>query len=343
MIQRICPICDQTMKSAHYCKNCKSWVKQPYVRDVAYYLNERHPEDETVCSYHDTDRHRILKAEHKGMGAGQQTAQTGASPDGVWKPVGMSQGSGRPQDTWQPQRERSGRRRSGSWAVRGILLVAALISVMGPLFHMAVNGLGDMLESASGYDIDLGDYTGEVYEGDYQELEETDVIARGEACNSRGHFAIQGEELTEPVVAILQDAGYQIAWQDTYSYNGIYGDGESWYTTWTTIAVKEEEKDSYQCAELDSDTGTGNLHEISLTLDDPQRLTDVTCAILAALEERGELPAGADCIQAVARELPAALKDETGYVYLEGVVLIEGIAFDDTYSVYISHNIDSDM
>lgn len=55
MMQRICPICDKTMKSAHYCSNCRSWIKQPWMREITYYLNERHPENESGCSYHGSD------------------------------------------------------------------------------------------------------------------------------------------------------------------------------------------------------------------------------------------------------------------------------------------------
>ena len=47
-----CPICDQVMKSKHFCRNCMQFVRTPYVREVTYYLNERHPQDETNCEYH---------------------------------------------------------------------------------------------------------------------------------------------------------------------------------------------------------------------------------------------------------------------------------------------------
>ena len=52
MMQRICPICDQVMKHAHYCSACRSWVKEPVYMNVTYYLNERHPKNEEHCSYH---------------------------------------------------------------------------------------------------------------------------------------------------------------------------------------------------------------------------------------------------------------------------------------------------
>ena len=55
MVQRICPVCDQVMKHAHYCSACRSWVKDPVYMNVTYYLNERHPEHEAHCSYHNED------------------------------------------------------------------------------------------------------------------------------------------------------------------------------------------------------------------------------------------------------------------------------------------------
>ena len=51
MMQRICPVCDQVMKHAHYCSACHSWVKDPVYMNVTYYLNERHPKNEAHCSY----------------------------------------------------------------------------------------------------------------------------------------------------------------------------------------------------------------------------------------------------------------------------------------------------
>lgn len=55
MLQKVCPVCDQVMKHAHYCSGCRSWVKEPVTIDVTYYLNERHPEKETHCSYHNAE------------------------------------------------------------------------------------------------------------------------------------------------------------------------------------------------------------------------------------------------------------------------------------------------
>lgn len=66
MIQRICPICDQTMKSAHYCRKCHRWIKNPHVSDVGYYLNERHPAGETECTYHTAESRDTKSQNHSG-------------------------------------------------------------------------------------------------------------------------------------------------------------------------------------------------------------------------------------------------------------------------------------
>lgn len=52
MKKRVCPVCEREMKSAHYCSFCKSWVKEPYIREINYYLNESHPANESSCTYH---------------------------------------------------------------------------------------------------------------------------------------------------------------------------------------------------------------------------------------------------------------------------------------------------
>ncbi len=334
MVQRICPICDQAMKSAQYCKNCRSWVKQPYIREAAYHLNERHPQDETGCSYDDMVSKRILNAGRQPVQGADMAPGPGASPDGRWKPAGRTgeaaQGEGR-------------RPRSGSSAVIGLFLVAAAVSIVAPFSGQVLDLVQGVLEPSVEYDIDLGDYTGEAAEGNYLELDEDDVSALGERCNARGHFSVQGRLMEQPVMDIIKSAGLQVGRHDTYSFNEAYDNGETWYTTWTSIEVAGETEDSYQYVELDFDTGTGELHEISLSLDDPIKMTSVTCGILAALAERGEMEADAHCLTQVAEELPDAIRGGLDYNMLEGAVLIEGIAYEDCYTVYISHNIDSDL
>lgn len=298
MVQKICPICDKVMDSAHYCRNCRSWVKHPYVRDVGYYLNEPHPLPEARTSLED-----------------------GASPDGVWKPVGDS------------------RPRYGSSGAAVLFVTAAVICVMvlfsGQFLYLLQSVTGPPVE----YDIDLGEYTGEEDEIGHM-VDEDAVAVRGEPCNTRGHFAVQGRMMEQPVLDLLKREGYQVGRHDTYSYNEAYDNGETWYTTWTFIEI---EGDSYQYVELDFDTGTGELHEISFSLKDPEKLAAVTCGILEALAKQGGIDADADFMERVAGELAESIRKEEGFALLEGAVLIEGIAYKNNYTVYISHNMDGDF
>lgn len=56
MKQKYCPYCDQKMKISHYCQECRRIVWQPYEQNVDYYLNERHPQSEKNCLYHDNTK-----------------------------------------------------------------------------------------------------------------------------------------------------------------------------------------------------------------------------------------------------------------------------------------------
>ncbi|MDO4267659.1 MAG: hypothetical protein Q4C73_04225 [Eubacteriales bacterium] len=93
MQKRICPVCDQVMRSAHYCRNCRSWVKNPWIRDVTYYLNERHPEDETSCSYH---------------GSAGEVMRTETVPTGGWtRTGGAAEKKAQPKRSAVPNQPRS--------------------------------------------------------------------------------------------------------------------------------------------------------------------------------------------------------------------------------------------
>ena len=51
MKTKVCPCCDQPIQGI-YCKGCRKIVLHPVEQNIHYYLNERHPEHETDCSYH---------------------------------------------------------------------------------------------------------------------------------------------------------------------------------------------------------------------------------------------------------------------------------------------------
>lgn len=59
MIKRICPICDKVMKGKYYCSFCRTWVKEPNVTKVDYYLNERRPTGVANLEYHNEFMHPV--------------------------------------------------------------------------------------------------------------------------------------------------------------------------------------------------------------------------------------------------------------------------------------------
>jgi len=92
MIKRICPVCDQVMSSAHYCKNCRQFVKNPWVREVGYYLNERHPSEDHTCSYHD-DPFEVDRQRSTRRHASASERYSGKSSSGSWKSPGKASNS----------------------------------------------------------------------------------------------------------------------------------------------------------------------------------------------------------------------------------------------------------
>lgn len=55
---RVCPICDKKMKYAHFCTDCKTFIKEPVFWDRTYNLNGYGMESTIVnqCENHDHSR-----------------------------------------------------------------------------------------------------------------------------------------------------------------------------------------------------------------------------------------------------------------------------------------------
>lgn len=82
----VCPICDHKMKSKHFCTNCRSYIKEPFVREMTYYLNERHPENEINCTYHMSEGeqgHGFLSSSHSTAVPNQPSVASHASLNGA--------------------------------------------------------------------------------------------------------------------------------------------------------------------------------------------------------------------------------------------------------------------
>ncbi|MCI6887796.1 MAG: hypothetical protein MR868_11240 [Lachnospiraceae bacterium] len=302
MIRKICPICDQTMTSAHYCRNCRSWVRQPIVREVTYYLNERHPARETDCSYHTLTK---KPAQHRSKPV---------------PPVRTSSASA--------HRDRGYAKSFASLLLTGVILVAVTF------FQSCVSAddgfLTDLLEP--------GTHPGEdesMQEVEYQELTDEEVKKAGIACSSAAHFDVSGAELVRPMMRILEQQGVEICGTNTYSYNESCEDGTTWYGTWTSIDLQEGEQGGYQYVTVEYDTATGDLHQINMALEGETILADTAADVLELLEKLGALQEHEQCAGQVREELAEAAQGGNGYQLECDRLYVEGIAFDTCYRVTI--------
>ena len=135
MKKRICPICDKTMQSAHYCSNCRSFVRNPWIRDVEYYLNERHPSAGHDCTYHGESAHMVGgKAE-----SGVRTASRSAAGAGTRTASRSAVGAG--MRTVSRNAEKKKEKKKGNRIVLIIVLIYLAIQIVIPLIVGLMNSV----------------------------------------------------------------------------------------------------------------------------------------------------------------------------------------------------------
>lgn len=356
MVQKICPICDQVMHGRHYCRTCRRWVKDPYVRDVTYYLNERHPADERGCTYHNADNH----ADEVRTGAGQGSANTpwspkpavGQKPAGVQKSAGVqklagsqkpsgSQGaaaqSTRPAKAQRPAKSQKSKNKN--WGIPIVVVIFVLFKVVPLLTSWSIHTIENMVSETSGpeYDVDMGGFYGEEesWDTDYQELEDDVVIAAGQQCNGTAHFDISREEMCRIMEILAEEYGLTVEEGMSYSYNEAYENGATWYATWVDYAWKDEDGNTKLFIEMDCDTATGALHEIDITVEQPEQLKTAAKDMLDLLEAHGAMSGEENCASVVEEELIPALSDMGTYHIQSGTVCVSGYSQGDTCTVYI--------
>lgn len=340
MIQRICPVCDQVMKSAHYCRTCRRWVREPWVRDVSYYLNERHPQDEHSCSYHEPERaDRRVYRQPSGASAQPNEPRPGRTrAAGEW-PWPTKKSSPVQKDRTIQKGKTAQKKKSG----KAIVIVVAIYLIFQAViagFGFVGNSVVRLFENAD-YDIDLGDFT-ETFPADedgaaYHELEDAEVIEAGKPCSMYGHFDLQGELLQDTILDTASDQGLEVEDIYYYSDNVSYNDGDCWYSTVISMNLTMEGSDCFQYVEINSDTATGDLHEVSVSLEDGSRAAAVAEAVIRYMEAEGAIPEDMDVSGAMMSEIRtmAVSGDSGSFAY--GDVEISVYNHADGCSIYISH------
>ncbi len=293
MKDKYCPYCDQKMTSGLYCKGCKRIVLHPYWQDVDYYLNERHPQHETDCLYHnsglETHKNRASSAagasntaQASGTARTPLTAQTSGTArtprtaqayDTARTPLtaptsDMTFSSGTVRDSDRNSYGRKHRKsRSG---VVIFLILWLLLSAGGSLFVYAKRAVQNSFcairdifsaEAPKGYYADAEEQVSEVY--DDGELSDEQVIEAGINCNCYGHYDVYLEDIDAALEQALVDRDILVWDRDSFSYNFANNDS-SWYNTDQDYSLSHG--DEYiGTITISVDTATNQLHGISAT------------------------------------------------------------------------------
>lgn len=313
---RVCPVCDQKMHSAHYCKTCRRFVRRPYIRTVDYYMNEQPP--------HSVQR----PAETGQMGGWAARNPWNPSPGEQWRPVIKKSGKG-----------------SRAALVGFIILLTAV--VMGMLwvgvalrYEEAPDDIWTTVENEitefNPSDFDLDDFDLNDWVEDYEELTDEEVMLAGVACNTCGHFQTTGQEMEDMLVQFLKEGEYRMDSRTEYSFNNRYDDGDTWFSSSVIYYLRSKKADVYPMLSVDADTATGRLHEVDIVLENPAEAVAMTRKVLAFLTEKGDFVNDEEATETMLAELMEAFEWEEEFYFQIGDVNIDGYVFENEYSVYIS-------
>ncbi|MBQ7795678.1 MAG: hypothetical protein IJ374_03850 [Lachnospiraceae bacterium] len=351
MKTKICPCCDQPITGI-YCKGCRKIVLNPVEQDIKYFLNRRHPEFETDCSFHGNTATDVRTADHvmtpyeseakkaeikARMQARKQEQKPRAST--ARKPGAASV---KPIQTVLNgdviRTKKNGtvvnvekRRRSGLIAMITAFLVVfvliftfVMISVVNSMNHLTYDFAVETVAPEPDYAIDWA--VPETFEvstpEELEDWERTDeeVKAAGEACTGYGHFDVTFYEIRDVFANFIDDAGFRIFEESSYSYNSQM-DYASWYQTVYDFTIDTKE-DYIGTIEIEVDTATNQIHGISIYNSEMGHFYELLDTMTKFMYEAGlvseELPDGKAFYQ-------AAMVDEGRVQMEDGFVMINGL------------------
>ncbi|RGY99659.1 hypothetical protein [Clostridium sp. AM58-1XD] len=214
MQRKICPICDTKLAAGNFCPVCRRWVRKPFYMDVDYYLNERHPEYEDKCEYHNAGAYEKKEDRRKparlSAGPGRTEGHSSHLGRGADRPnrtaVHQNQTADRPSRmAGIPTRPaENGKRKKKSSAGSLFIVIAAV---------MIINVVVGLSGSIRGLLEDFGEM---VHAGGMKETTEKvelieDPVIGDERCNGFNHFPAVLEDVHPAVESWLKEHGYEIA------------------------------------------------------------------------------------------------------------------------------------
>ena len=205
MKTKICPCCDQPIKGI-YCKGCRKIVLNPVEQNITYYLNTRHPEHETDCSYHNDVPQGSSRAAQRYSGSGNETVKS-ANQRMTASEMEAKKAQIRERMTAGKQERRSashpmalngdvvrkpdlaGKSAAGSSSAKKIIIgiVIYLIVVFGGVIGMLIGNIADMFEDLA-MEIRVSEAAEEFYEEARWKNED--------ALKEMGYVMLNGLEVT---------------------------------------------------------------------------------------------------------------------------------------------------
>lgn len=351
MIKKMCPVCDLPVSGANYCPRCKRIIKHPYIQNVDYYLNERHPDHESDCEFHNP----YLEADHheerqpQGQGQGRKVAPTHPAvgrplPGGIKTPQGnRTEGAYRPPapgGTGMPKMSRPAGKRNHS--TRNLLITIGVMMFFTVLTGIGRSGYNYLRDKADNY-TDSSDF-----DYDYTEFDDDEVAAAGKACEGYHHFPADGEAVGRVILDAVEnsDYGYTVD-SDSYYMDNYAFEGTTYFECWRSIYVTDaanagyEETDEnyfYQYIDLNYDSATGEFHEYTSNLHNEEASLALLEQFLNVVEEESgiaESELKAAEIMEEAREIVA--QGQNNYIY-KGIFAVEIYRVTDTLYINVTYN-----
>ncbi|HIX16534.1 MAG TPA: hypothetical protein H9740_12570 [Candidatus Hungatella pullicola] len=344
-MKKICPICDMSLSAGSYCPRCKKIIKNPYLINSDFYLNESRPygkaadaENQAASRRERSEKPKSTKTEEKSgsLPAAAKPAKTKAQKDTLKREI--------QQNPVKTSEHNSNSTRGIKTAVIIILAAVVVCIVAGAYCVWQVYDL-------QGYGIPEYDFQSEEtwddsydeYQQDYEvtEYSEEEVVLLGEACTGYDHFPVDGSLLGEQLMAFAQERNYKACWEETYSDNYSIKDdyGEySYFDTWKTIYLQRQDQPGYEdYLYLGYDTATGQLHYYQSIMDSSSDSLGFLEVFLLAAEEQGGIQGGSSQTESIMTEISRLLETETESYVSAGMFHISVYTDDEETSVYVSY------
>ncbi len=326
MKQKICPVCDGKLKG-NYCPFCHKIVKNPVEWDVAYYLNERHPEWETGCDYHSepADVYLNQNSGTESLDLQEKKAKKSSKKAAKSSKSKKNTGSDR-KNTDSPRKKRRPLWKIilivvGIWLAADIILILVSYAVSelawNPILERETRQAVESAEEIQ-WDTEDSEENWETAEDewsidDISELSDAEVIEMGEPCNTQCHFPVTQEAFLEKLTGYLDEKKlliYDTIQSGTNFIYPAYTEGEyltSYDQYYTCFLQKEEaEEMNYKTAiYMNYDTVSGELHWLEIDMEEREDAFEAARWAAETLGEMAEYPHPEETAQQIYEELQA--------------------------------------